>query len=147
MVTRGRSRVLLGEWLIPLVVTGFVVGPLAHLALHGPDHHHTPDGAVVFAPAGSDHAHQHPHPHGAHGHGPDAEHDRDHQHDAPSHPGHHGDGSAAHLGLSPPPPTPVLVPPRPRCGPPAAVAVRLPAYRPLRGHQPATAVRARAPPA
>ncbi len=138
------------ERLIPLAIAAFVVGPLAHMALHRPDHHHTPDGAVVFFEAGAG-DHGHPHPHGAehaeHGHADPDRPAHDHPSDgAPEHP-HHADGGAAHLGLAPPPPTPVVTPARRVAGPPDGPPVRPPAYRPLRGYLAPTARRARAPPA
>lgn len=149
-------RLPLIERLIPLAITAFVVGPLAHMALHRPDHHHTPDGAIIFVGAerhahgDSAHPHDHPHAHGhgaAHGHGhPDDPAADERDGDEPPHAPHHGDGGAAHLGLAPPPPTPTLVPRRPRSGPPEQRSVRPPVYRPLRGHRLATAARARAPP-
>lgn len=150
-----RARSMLNQWVIPLAVTAFVVGPLAHMALHQPDHHHTPDGAVVFADRANPHhlAHGHPHTHGVdeHTHGSDvpghATDASERSTDPPHHPTHHGDGGAAHLGLAPPPPAPVLLTRRALRGPPAAPRICLPAYRPLRGHRYTTRARARAPPA
>lgn len=123
----------LAEALAALAAALFVVGPLAHLALHRDDHVHLPGGGVRYV---EPHAHAHPHDH---------EHPHEHPHDDPD--PTHGDGSVAHLGLAPPPPTPVLVPPRPTVGPYVAPPVRPPEYRGLIGHSPPRRPRARAPPA
>lgn len=143
-------RPSLVERVIPLAIAAFAIGPLAHMALHRPDHHHTPDGGVVFvthAPHGPHGAHHHPHPHphpadtpdhGHGSHGPGGDGPSDHP---------HADGGAAHLGLSPPPPAPVALPARRVARLPDPPAAPPPAYRPLRGHHAPTARRARAPPA
>lgn len=129
------------ERLIPLAITALTIGPLAHMALHRPNHGHSPDGAVVFfepSPAAEPHRHPHPHehPHGAEA--PDGPPDHDHpQHDA---------GGAAHLGFAPPPPSSLALPARRVDTLPDPPPATPPAYEPLRGHLAPVAHRARAPP-
>lgn len=125
-----------------------VVGPLAHLATHAPDHSHLPGGGVVWHRAQSSaHAHPHSHdPHHGHGDHGHADHDRDSSDDAPGDLPSHGAGSLAHLGGAPVLAAPVLVPPRAVRVDRPRIAVTLPAPPRLWGRVVQRGWRARAPP-
>lgn len=108
-----------GDALLAVAATLLVVGPLAHLAWHSPDHTHLPGGVVVrqgLQPHAHDTRHGHSHAE-SHGHWHDEGQASDHSHDdssddAPGDSPFHGAGSLAHFGGAPVLAVPVLVPPR-----------------------------------
>lgn len=128
----------LSDGLLAVAAALLVVGPLAHLATHAPDHSHLPGGAVVWHGAKAS-AHAHPHP-------GEADHEHDPPEDAPGDDPAHGAGSLAHLGGAPVLAAPVLVPPRAVRLDRPRVVVELPAPPPLVGRAVQSGWRARAPP-